>query len=79
VAKNTLINSILAMDAQEQNMELAQRVFNTVKTKYANGVGSSIETLQADTDLQQAQSNYFRALYDAVLAKIVYIRSLGKL
>ena len=79
VAKNTLINSILAMDAQEQNMELAQKVFNTVKTKYANGVGSSIETLQADTDLQQAQSNYFRALYDAVLAKIVYIRSLGKL
>jgi len=79
VAKNTLINSILAMDAQEKNMELAQRVFNTVKTKYANGVGSSIETLQADTDLQQAQSNYFRALYDAVLAKIVYIRSLGKL
>ena len=79
VAKNTLINSILAMDAQEKNMELAQRVFNTVKTKYANGVGSSIETLQADTDLQEAQSNYFRALYDAVLAKIVYIRSLGKL
>ena len=79
VAKNTLINSILAMDAQEKNMELAQKVFNTVKTKYANGVGSSIETLQADTDLQQAQSNYFRALYDAVLAKIVYIRSLGKL
>ena len=79
VAKNTLINSILAMDAQEKNMELAQRVFNTVKTKYANGVGSSIETLQADTDLQQAQSNYFRALYDAVLAKIVYMRSLGRL
>jgi outer membrane protein len=79
VAKNTLINSILAMDAQEQNMELAQKVYNTVKTKYANGVGSSIETLQADTDLQQAQSNYFRALYDAVLAKIVYVKSLGKL
>lgn len=79
VAKNTLINSILAMDAQEKNMELAQRVFNTVKTKYANGVGSSIETLQADTDLQEAQSNYFRALYDAVLAKIVYMRSLGRL
>jgi len=79
VAKNTLLNSILAMDAQEKNMELAQRVFNTVKTKYANGVGSSIETLQADTDLQEAQSNYFRALYDAVLAKIVYIKSLGKL
>ena len=79
VAKNTLINSILAMDAQEKNMELAQRVFNTVKTKYANGVGSSIETLQADTDLQEAQSNYFRALYDAVLAKIVYVKALGKL
>ena len=79
VAKNTLSNAILAMDAQEKNMELAERVYNTVKKKYENGVGSSFETLQSDTDLQQAQSNYFRALYEAVVAKINYLKALGKL
>lgn len=79
VAKNTLTNAVLTMDSQEKNMELAERVYNTVKKKYEQGVGSSFETLQADTDLQQAQSNYFKALYDAIIAKISYQKALGKL
>jgi outer membrane protein TolC len=79
VAKNTLNNALLALDAQEKNMQLAERVFNTVKKKYEQGVGSSFESLQADTELQQSQSNYFRALYDAVIAKISYLKASGKL
>jgi len=79
IAKNTLTNAILTMDAQEKNMQLAERVYSTVKKKYEQGVGSSFEILQADTDFQQAQSNYFRALYDAIIAKISYQRALGKL
>jgi len=79
VARNSLINAIVAMDAQEENMKLAVKVYNSVKTKYEQGVGSSFESLQADTDLQQAQSNYFRAMYEAALAKINYLKALGKL
>ena len=79
VAKNTLNNAILTMDAQESNMQLAERVYTTVKKKYEQGVGSSFEILQADTDFQQAQSNYFKALYDAIIAKISYQKALGKL
>jgi outer membrane protein TolC len=67
------------LEAQEKNMQLAERVFNTVKKKYEQGVGSSFESLQADTELQQSQSNYFRALYDAVIAKISYLKASGKL
>ena len=79
IAKNTLTSAILTMDSQEKNMELAQSVYNTVKKKYEQGVGSSFEILQADTDFQQAQSNYFKALYDAIVAKISYQKALGKL
>ena len=79
VAKNTLVNAILAMDAQENNMQLAEKVYNTVKKKYEQGVGSSFEILQADTEFQQAQSNYFKALYDAIIAKISYQKALGRL
>jgi len=79
VAKNTLTNAILTMDAQESNMQLAGRVYTTVKKKYEQGVGSSFEILQADNEFQQAQSNYFRALYDAIVAKISYQKALGKL
>ena len=79
VARNSLTNAILTMDAQESNTQLAERVYNTVKKKYEQGLGSSFEILQADSEFQQAQSNYFRALYDAIIAKISYQKSLGKL
>ena len=79
VAKNTLQNAILTIDMQEKNMELAQRIYNTEKTKYEEGIGSSFAILQSDTDLQQAQSNYFKALYDAIVAKVSYLKALGKL
>ena len=79
IARNTLTSAILTMDSQEKNMELAQNVYNTVKKKYEQGLGSSFEILQADTDFQQPQSNYFKALYDAIVAKISYQKALGKL
>jgi len=79
IAKNTLNNAILTMDAQESNMQLAERVYTTVKKKYEQGVGSSSEILLADNDYQQAQFNYFKALYDAIIAKISYQKALGRL
>lgn len=78
-ARNTLTTAILTMDMQEKNMQLAENVFNTVRKKYEQGLGSSFEVLQTDTDLQLAQSNFFRALYEATVAKINYLRALGKL
>jgi outer membrane protein len=77
--KETLKNSLLNLDAQQRNMELAERVFNTTKIKFQEGVGSSFEVLQADADYQTAQANYFNSLYNAIVAKISYQRSLGKL
>lgn len=79
IAKNTLTNALLNMDMQEKNMELAAKIFDMEKKKYKEGLGSSFTILQSDTDLQQAQSNYFRALYDAIIAKVSYLKALGKL
>jgi len=79
VARNTLINAILNMDVQEDNMKLAEKVYNTEKKKYEAGLGSSFNILQSDTDLQQAQSNYFKSLYDAMVARVTYLKALGKL
>ena len=76
---NILKNSLSTLDVQERNLQLAERVFDTTKKKYEQGLGSSFEILQSDQEFQTAQSNYFQALYDAVTAKIGYYRSLGKL
>jgi outer membrane protein len=78
-ARTTLASSIAALNNQEENKGLAEKVFNTTKIKYEQGLGSSFEVLQAETDLQTALSNYYQALYNAGLARIGYQRALGKL
>lgn len=79
LSKESLRNSLVNLDLQERNLELAERVYNSTKIKFEQGVGSSFEVLQADTDYQTAQSNYFNALYSATIARISYLYSLGKL
>ncbi|MFZ9589049.1 MAG: TolC family protein [Chitinophagaceae bacterium] len=72
-------NALLTLDVQDQNVALAEKVYNTTLKKYEQGLGSSFELLQTETELENAQSNYFQALYDAVTAKIAYTKALGKL
>jgi outer membrane protein len=79
VAKNTLINALLTLDVQEENMKLAERVYNSEKKKYEVGTGSSFSILAAQRELDQAQSNYFKALYDSIIARIGYLKALGRL
>ena len=79
VSKINLRNAILNIDIQKKNLELAERVYNTTKKKYEQGLGSTFEVLQSDTEWQRAQGNYFEALYNAVVARISYLKAIGKL
>jgi outer membrane protein TolC len=77
--KESLRNALQNLDIQERNLQLAERVYNATKKKFEQGLGSSFEVLQSDNDYQLAQGNYFAALYDATVARISYLYSLGKL
>lgn len=79
ISQESLKSALLNLDAQQRNVKLAENVYNTTKKKFESGIGSSFEVLQADTDWQTAQSNYFTGLYNAIIAKIAYQSSLGKL
>jgi len=72
-------NSLSSLDMQEKNVVLAEKVYNTTKKKYEQGLGSSFELLQTESELENAASNYFQSLYDAINARISYNRALGKL
>ncbi|PHX92087.1 MAG: hypothetical protein CK532_04725 [Flavobacteriales bacterium] len=63
---------------QKENVALAQRIFDKSTIKYKEGVGSTLEVIQAQTDLQSAFNNYMNALNDLVLAKIDYRNACGK-
>jgi len=78
-AKNNFNSAVVSMDYQRKNMELAEKVYNQTKKKYEMGTGSQTEINTAQTDLKQAQTNYIQALYDAIIAKVDFLKATGKL
>ena len=67
------------MEAQRENMELAADVYRVTKIKFEEGVGSNSEVLDADATLTESQTNYYNALYDALISKIELEKALGTL
>ena len=67
-----------SLAAQERNLQLAERIYNTTQIKYREGVGSSLEVNQAEQSLYNSQANYIQALYDLTLARIELRKALGK-
>jgi len=72
-------NAMQTVTTQEKNLELAEKVFNQTKLKYEQGIGSTTEIYNAQTDFKVSENNYYGALYDAIIAKIDLLKSLGKL
>jgi outer membrane protein len=78
-AKTQLTNSLIALDNQESNIELAKKVYTVAQKKYKEGLGSSIEVMQAQTALKDAQTNYLGATYDVINAYVDFLKALGEL
>jgi outer membrane protein len=72
-------SALTTMDFQKQNMALAETVYNQTKKKFEAGTGSNTEINAAQTDLIAAQTNYMSALYSAIVARVDYLKAIGKL
>jgi outer membrane protein TolC len=75
--RKTLMNNLDLLRSQEENVHLAESVYNQSKIKYQEGVGTNLEVIEADNAFKQAQSNYFNALYEALISHVDYQKSLG--
>ena len=75
----SLKTSIDRMEAQKENMGLAREVFDVAKMKYQQGIGSNLEVIDADASYKEAQTNYFNALFDALISKVDFEKAIGKL
>lgn len=62
---------------REDNLALAQRIYDATQVKYREGVGSSLEVNQAEQALYTAQTNRLQAIYDVLQAKIALQEALG--
>lgn len=79
MAKNNYRSAIVTIDYQKKNMLLAENVYQQTKKKYEVGIGTQTEINAAQTDLKTAQTNYITALYDAIIAKVDFMKATGKL
>lgn len=78
-SRNNFFSAIRTMDNQKQNTALAESVYDQTKKKFESGLASNTDLTNAQTDLIEAQTNYVNALYNAVIAKIDYLKAIGKI
>lgn len=72
-------NNTEALEVQRENLELANDIFNVTKIKYQQGVGSNLELVEAENALKEAETNYYTALYDALIARVDLEKAFGTL
>ncbi len=77
-SKTSYKNSLLKVQSQQENLDLASSVVDLAQKKYKAGVGSNLEVNQAQTDLIQAQNNYFNSLLDVINASADLKKALGQ-
>jgi outer membrane protein TolC len=77
--ETTLQNTLDILANQKANLDLATNVARVAKIKFQEGVGSNLEVITAETDLRQAQTNYYSSLYDALVAKVDFDKAAGTL
>jgi len=75
----TITNALETLVTHQRNIDLAKEVVRVTKIKYKEGMGTNIEVINAESSLKEAQTNYFAALYDLLIAKVDLQKSLGEL
>ncbi|TGE20395.1 TolC family protein [Hymenobacter aquaticus] len=78
-SRTTLINALDVLDNQKANLDLASDVARVSRIKFQEGVGSNLEVVTAETELRAAQTNYYAAIYDVLVAKVDRDKATGEL
>ncbi|QLG45109.1 TolC family protein [Costertonia aggregata] len=68
-AKSEYILAIEQYETAKQNLGLAERIENKNQTKYFEGIGSSFELRQAQTQLYDAQQGYLQSMVEVINKK----------
>jgi len=74
-----LVNANLQYQSQLQNIDVSKRVYTSVENKYRQGIASSLELTQANSQFLQAENNYVSALMNLLQTKIALDKLLNNL
>ena len=74
-----LQNSSSSIAAQEQNVALAQEVYDTTNDLYKEGISPLTDLLEAEVSLRQAKTNLNNEMLKYQLAQLGYLKATGDL
>lgn len=63
----------------QQNLEMAEEVYEIIKLQYDEGVKAYVDLIVAETELRTTQLNYYNALYSVLSSKLDLQRALGNI
>ncbi|MCC9135047.1 TolC family protein [Pontibacter silvestris] len=72
-------NTLQRIEAEQQNVGLAQEVYEVTQLEFREGVGSSTDVVEAETSLRTAQNTYINTLLDLYTARLNLERAKGSL
>lgn len=72
-------NSLSTIESQQENVKLAEEVFENTQNNYTQGLANLTELIDAENALAEAKNNYSNAILEYKLAEIQLIKSQGKL
>lgn len=71
--------NIESLKIQKRNLELALENVRAIRIENQKGIATNLEVTNSETDLKEAQNNYYSALYQALLAKVDVEKANGTL
>lgn len=74
-----LNNSLITLNTQKENVNLAKEVLSNVENNYKFGLASLTDLLDAETSFADSQNSYTNALLDYKIAEVKLIKAKGEL
>lgn len=78
-ANETLRQNKTLLETQQENMQLAEELYDVTKLSYHEGVAPLTELLNAETSLKEAQTQYLTSLLQLNLAELDHLKTSGQL
>lgn len=78
-ARTSYVNAMVTLENRKKLVGLAEKIYETAKIKFREGVGSSLEVTSAERDLYLSQANLVESQFQLVQAKVNLEKSLGKI
>jgi outer membrane protein TolC len=74
-----LVNANLQYLSQKENIEVSQRIYTSMENKFKQGMASSLELTQANSQYLQAENNYIEALMSLLQTRLALDKLLNNL